>query len=744
MSVHIFGIRHHGPGSARSLRQALDTLRPDVVLVEGPPEGDSVLSLVADAQMEPPVALLVYAPDAPQHAVYYPFARFSPEWQAIRYALDADVPVRFMDLPQTHQIGQETPDDPLPPQDADAPPHPAHDPLGYLAAAAGYSDGERWWEHVVEHRRDGMDMFAAILEAMEAVRDSAPPPVGAAQRREDQREAFMRQTIRAAQAEGYERIAVICGAWHGPALIDLGNARADAALLKGLPKTKVQATWVPWTYGRLSYSTGYGAGVASPGWYDHLFSATERNATPREVAIEWATRMARLLRDEGMDTSSAHAIECVRLAETLAAMRELPLPGLAELSEAARATFCFDTDAPMHLIHRQLIVGERLGSVPDATPMVPLQQDVTRQQKRLRLPPELNARTLELDLRKPNDLEKSHLLHRMALLKIPWGEVQRSGGGKGTFHEHWRLEWKPEFPIALIEANMWGNTLLAAATSFVTTAARDSTDLPTLTRTVQQALLAGLTDAIPPLLTHLEAQAALTSDIPQMMAALPPLGRILRYGDVRNTDTGAVGHVVEGLVTRICVGLPGACGSLNDEAASAMFKHLNATDAVINLLERPDLASQWHQVLRVLADSSGTHGLVMGRSVRLLLDQRVIDEEEVARRLGLALSASSASAGAAAWVEGLLSGSGALLVHDDALWQLIDSWLAALAPDTFTQMLPLLRRTFSTFSRPERRNLGERATRKTGPTLASAPVPFDPHRAEAALPLLLRLLGAHP
>ena len=99
MTHHVFGIRHHGPGSARSLLSALDELRPDCVLVEGPPEADAVIGLAADRHMKPPVALLVYPPDAPQLGVYYPFAEFSPEWQAIQWAVRREVPVHFMDLP---------------------------------------------------------------------------------------------------------------------------------------------------------------------------------------------------------------------------------------------------------------------------------------------------------------------------------------------------------------------------------------------------------------------------------------------------------------------------------------------------------------------------------------------------------------------------------------------------------------------------------------------------------------------
>ena len=87
-TVHILGIRHHGPGSARSLGAALEALRPDAVLVEGPPDADALIPLLAHAEMKPPVALLVYGRPAASEPVYYPFAVFSPEWQAIRYALD--------------------------------------------------------------------------------------------------------------------------------------------------------------------------------------------------------------------------------------------------------------------------------------------------------------------------------------------------------------------------------------------------------------------------------------------------------------------------------------------------------------------------------------------------------------------------------------------------------------------------------------------------------------------------------
>lgn len=243
-----------------------------------------------------------------------------------------------------------------------------------------------------------------------------------------------------------------------------------------------------------------------------------------------------MLPEQDLDASSAHLIEAARLAETLAALRDRPLPGLPELNAATQAVLCFGSDLPLRLIYDKLIVGERLGEVPDETPMVPLQQDLVRQQKRLRLSAEATQKTLDLDLRKPNDLERSHLLHRLALLGIPWGELQHTSGKKGTFHELWRLQWQPEFVVTLIASGIWGNTICEASAAYARDTADKATELPILTRLLDRVLLSDLPDAVSHLMTRLQAEAAVKSDIAHLMEALPRLTNVLRYGNVRQTD----------------------------------------------------------------------------------------------------------------------------------------------------------------------------------------------------------------
>ncbi|GGU91490.1 hypothetical protein GCM10010275_30410 [Streptomyces litmocidini] len=729
------------------MRAALEAARPAAVLVEGPAEADALVALAADPDMRPPVALLAHAVDDPGRAAFWPMAEFSPEWVAIRWALDHGAAVRFVDLPAAHTLAAA---DPTWRDEGDGEEEvsggPRIDPVAELAGAAGYEDAERWWEDVVELRGDGDPTapFEALAEAMGALRetygDGGHP-------RDLIREAHMRLKLRAARKEFGDSVAVVCGAWHVPALARRTTVAADKALLKGLPRAKAELTWVPWTHRRLARRSGYGAGIDAPGWYGHLFAAPDR---PVE---RWMTKVAGLLRAEDHPVSSAHVIEAVRLAETLAALRGRPRPGLDETTDAIRAVLCEGSDVPLGLVRDRLVVGDVLGEVPAGAPAVPLQRDLDRRRRALRLKPEAQERELGLDLRKETDGERSRLLHRLRLLGVPWGEPAAGRAGTGTFRETWRLRWEPELHVRVAEAGVWGTTVEAAATARAESRALAATALGDITALAEQCLLAGLGDALPVVMRALADRAALDTDVAHLAQALPALARALRYGDVRGTGTEALGEVAAGIAERICVGLPPACAGLDTDAAAQMRERLDDVHTAIGLLpDRPDLVDRWAGVLRRLADRDRTPGVLRGRAARLLLDEGRTADGEAALLMSRALSPGTPPADAAAWIDGFVggaSGGGLLLVHDERLLGLVDAWLTSVPAGAFTDVLPLLRRTFSGYEQGVRRSLGElvaRGPRPGGPGPSAPGVPGfapdpDPERADAVLPLLHLILG---
>ena len=718
LRVRVFGIRHHGPGSARSVRQGLEEFSPDVVLIEGPSDADPLVMLAASESMEPPIALLAYATGEPSKAAFWPFAVFSPEWQALQWAARNGVQARFCDLPAFNVLadqGIRTTRD--------------GDPLAELAAAAGFDDTERWWDSVIESS-SGADSFDAITEAMEALRETVPIDEETAHR-----EAYMRQVLRKTLKGGAERVAVVCGAWHAPALVGaLGPAAPDARILKGMSKVKTSLTWVPWTHSRLASASGYGAGITSPGWYHHLFTANDKTIT------RWLTKVARVLRDEDLPISSAHVIEAVRLADTLAALRSRPLAGLSEVTEATRSVMCDGNDVLLDLITRRLVVGEALGAVPEETPTVPLEADLRARSKTLRLKQQAGAKNLDLDLRRDIDVERSQFLHRLGILEIDWGTPADSEiRSTGTFRETWALQWKPEFSVSVIEASLWGTTVAQAAASRVVSKIHEpEITLASLIELLEASLLANLPAALSAVLENVKTVAALDHDVSHLMAALPTLTRTLRYGDVRGTDVSALIDVADSLLIRICTGLAVAVTGLDDPSAEEFRDHLDKVHSAVMVRDDSDASARWLQAMAGVIDRDDVNGLLVGRMVRLLRDSGSVTETAAAQRLSWALSVGSAPTAKAGWVDGFLGGGGLVLVHDRALLTLIDTWVRQLREQDFIDTLPLLRRTFGAFEAGERRAIGQ-AVR--GGRRVETAVETDARRGRAAMAVVADILG---
>ncbi|WP_353719526.1 DUF5682 family protein [Dyadobacter sp. 676] len=733
MSVHLLGIRHHGPGSSRHVLAALAFIQPDIILVEGPPEGEAMLSWAAHADMRPPVALLAYVPDNPHQATFYPFTIHSPEWNALRYGLENNIPVRFIDMPMAHSFALENqPSAHRKPSAEQGNQEGAHrHPLAHFARIAGFDDEEEWWEHQFEIAHQPGEVFQAVAEAMTALRENRPLRED---KNEDLREAFMRKSIRIAQKEQFANIVVVCGAWHVPALREMPKAKEDDALLKGLPKTKVETTWIPWTNDRMSFESGYGAGVESPGWYRHNWEY------PHDQGTRWLSNTARVFRENNVDISSAHIIEAARLAHALAGLRGLTRPGLKELNEATVAVMCMGDDTLMRLIRRELIVGKVFGQVPEGTPQVPLQRDLDQLIRKYRMKVASEEKTLKLDLREENDLQKSILLHRLQLLDIRWGTIE-TVTGKGTFKEEWTLRWYPELTINLLEKAPWGNTVEEAAGKYLENRAAACNRLDEITPLVQSAIPADLPAALAVTMRRMDELAAGTSDIPMLMDAFVPLAQVSRYGNVRNTDRDTIGLIMRTVFYRIVVGLPPGCTGIDDDQAVAITDKIREVNQAVTILESGELKDAWTEALRAIFHSDRSAPLIRGFCCKALYDARLLDMEATYNAFAKALSVNNEPSSSASWLEGFLKDAAMVLILDDTIWNVVNKWVTTLHEDVFLQVVPLLRRTFANFTDAEKRKIAGRAKQER-PGAGTVQIrEIDKERAKRVLPQLEILMG---
>src|SRR5215470_8339617 len=758
--VHLFGIRHHGPGSAASLVAALDALQPAAVLIEGPPEGDALIAYAAAPNMRPPVALLAYAKDEPALAVFYPFAVFSPEWQAMRWSLHHRRPVCFIDWPaamslacRAEEKNAEPEQEPEEQEDAqqseEAPQKPEpldSDPLDRLAEISGHADGEAFWNALVESRGAAREVFASIEEAMTALRAATDELArgAAAALREARREAHMRQEIRKALKEHEGTIAVVVGAWHVPALRQKISASDDRATLKDVPKTKVDITWVPWTETRLAAASGYGAGVLSPGWYAHLwglYEGDQARVAPDVFAATWQSKVATLLRAEGHTAATASAIEAARLAVALSALRGHATPSLEEMRDATLGALCYGDATPFRLIEARLVVGEAIGNLDDSVPQMPLAADLAAWQRRLRLKPEALEQDIALDLRSEAGLAKSVLLHRLDLLGVTWGRLLDAEAGRGTFREIWRLAWAPELSVKLAEALIYGVTIEQAAAGAAMARAAANGQISDLAELVRRCLLSDLPEAAERCIAQLQAAAVAAVDVTTLMRAVPPLVSILRYGTARKMPVEALSALARALAVEVNAGIALACRNLDDAAAEATRRAMAGFDATMTLLDDAHLSAEWNARLAALIDDPAVVPLIAGLALRLLYDRGTLSEEAVATAFARALSPTVPPKAVGQWLEGFLGSSAEVILQDHSLRDLVDAWLSEPKEEDFVELLPMLRRAFSSFGMMERRRLLAEVGKGAAATPVASAVGVVSPDFEKALPLLLQILG---
>lgn len=728
--IHYFGIRHHGPGCSARLISALDKLKPNKVLIEGPSDCSELLTLLAHAQMQPPVALLAYATEYPECHFYYPFAEFSPEYQACLWAVKHGVEVAFIDVPTNIKLAQsiidlnEEPDtkqDDVVSDKTEANSQITQiikDPIGVLARLGGYEDGESWWNDLLEQSYiDGDDLavFASVAQAMNVLRQRLFDE-GKTHDEDEVREAYMRQEI-VRHAKNADSMAVVCGAWHIPALdpnhalLEDGKpkkftSKTDNALIKTLPKklaaTKVKNTWIPWTSPRLA-SDHYGAGVSAPKWYAHLW----QNRFNQQINEHWLTKVASALRESGQIVSTASVIEAVRLANTLAVVRGRPSVGFEELSEATVACLCFGEKILWQQVADALLMGKDVGKIPDNLPLAPLLEDLQRLQKQTKLAPEALAKEIQLDLRSEIGLKKSLLLHRLNILGVPWGTELGARSSRGTFRENWSLQWKPEYAVALVENLVYGNTIYEASGNKLIEIINQNSDLSYLAHYIQQALEAGLEHCAMVGLSRLSEQATHTDNALALIKSISPLVHLQRYGTARQMALDKVGDLIDELTVKASIALPYAIKNINDEEAEHYHQYISEAHEALKLCQNDELMVQWWQAFEDITQNIHacdlSNFLVGGLVVRLLYQSKKMDTDALSAILQKTLSPAITTSQSAKFFEGFFEGAVEHLMYDELLLSAVEAWLIGLDENEFVEYLPLFRRVFSVLDSHERK-----------------------------------------
>lgn len=738
--VHVFGVRHLSPSGAYQLRAFLDEVRPTAVLVEGPSDASGFIGQLASRGVEPPVALLAYTDRMPVRTLLFPLAAYSPEYQAFLWASRHRAVCEFIDLPTGNALAlQQLRDesdgngaDEISEEDA-AERRSARDiRVDYalrqhalyrkIAELADEPDYEAYWERSFEHNlnqgayREAIHAFSASMRELTEADERGADPRETAYN--ELREAFMRRRILETMAAGHpaERIVVVTGAHHASALDLALPAMGDEEWGK-LPSAATRLTLMPYTYYKLSTHSGYGAGNQAPAYYQLFWECLNENRLA-ELPTIYLTRLATLLREAGTHRSTASVIEGVRLAGALAFMKGGSQPTWKDLRDAAVVCLGNGEYSVIAEALARIDVGTKIGKLPEGVSQTPVQDDLNREIKRLKLEKYRTAvaQELELDLRENRrvkseeaaylDLHRSVLLHRLAVLGIGFARKQETNQQAASWAERWVLQWTPEAEIQAVESTLKGETIQVAAAYALYERLQGSPDLAEAAKLIRTACECRLTDAMGEATRVLQELAVEAGSFEQIAAAAFELSALIRFGSVRRLDTGSLVPLLRQLFLRGSLLLLDAA-NCNDEAAGARAEAIQQLNAVAQEHYEEVDEELWLGQLRELASRDDRNAKLSGFTFAIMLERNEVSAEACSQEVSRRLSPGVPADLGAGWFEGLSMRNRYALLSRTALWEQLDAYVNSLDEEPFYRSLVFLRRAFSGFEPRERATVTE-------------------------------------
>ncbi len=257
---------------------------------------------------------------------------------------------------------------------------------------------------------------------------------------------------------------------------------------------------------------------------------------------------------------------------------------------------------------------------------------------------------------------------------------------------------------------------------------------------MRRCLLADLPEAAQSCIAKLQEAAVNAADLTGLAEALPPLVSILRYGTARKIPEEALAALARALAVEVVAGASPASRNLDEEAAERLRTAFAGFDAALDLFGEAELVEGWCRTLTALAADALAAPAISGLAARRLYERSAASAEAIAATLARALSPANPPNAAALFLHGFFGESAEVILHDEAFFAIVDAWLAEPDEERFLEVLPMLRRAFSSFGAVERRRLIEQAGRQAAPARSVSAV-IDEEAFAQALPLLRLILG---
>lgn len=730
-TLNVFGIRHLSPAGAYHLRKYLDEVKPEVVLVEGPSDANECIKYLTSSGTKPPVAILAYTTEIPVHTILYPFANYSPEYQAFMWARENNAHAEFIDLPTDIMIAIENVDKKETAQRENDDEVNVNEESIFteesiykkVVEISGEEDYESYWERNFEHNLNQDVYRKSVYEFSKNVRDISEE-YNLGEKYHDAknmvREAYMRYRINEVINQGYdvEKIVVVTGAYHASRIRELQSIDIlTQKEIKKLPRNNTKLTLMPYSYYKLSSQSGYGAGNYAPFYYEMMWGLMCKDEISKLPAF-YLSKVVENLRESGTYRSTAEVIEGVRLASALSAFKEGAMPVLKDLRDAAVICLGHGSLSVIAEAASKTEIGTAIGNLKEGVSQTPIQDDFNRELKRLKLEKykDAVARDLELDLRENRrvksieaaflDLNRSFFLSKLEFLGISFVKKKNIVKSDSNWAEAWILQWSPQAEIEIVESVLKGETI-DLATAFLFKEKLDMCkSVKEAAKLVSKACECGMLSFMMDAKAVLQKLSVDSGSFSEIANAARELSIIIGYGDIRKLNLKELVPIMQELFLRAALIMVNACKCSSD-VENEVIEAIN--DLNIVAMEHYDEVEEeiFIREIKDLSNRDDRNPRISGYATAILLERNEITnnelEGEVSRRLSPGIEADLG----AGWFEGLAKKNRYALVSRMALWEQLEAYVSSLDDNQFKRALVFLRRAFVEFKAGEKDRIAE-------------------------------------
>jgi len=725
----LFPVRHHSPICSYQLVRTIQEYKPEVILIEGPENANSLIPVLADDNTKPPVAIYYYykdtkklvSEDAEDYKCYYPFLYSSPEYNAIKQAEYMGIPAEFIDLPYcdilintAEQKGLRKKSDK----------HSYADDTYFtqskfyekLCEETNVRSFDEFWEKYFEigglylspesfvkqlHTYCGITRAETSSDEMLADGTFA-------------RESHMAKRVSEAM-EKYNRILVVTGGFHSRGIYELlKSEKIKSPKLRKISANLHGCYPMAYSYESADALHGYASGMSFPYFYDTVFKklldSDSSDSVYNDIVLDFLVKTAKLTNKKDIPVSIADVTSAKTLMDGLSALRNSRQSGMYELSDAVTSTFIkgektISSALPLDIL-RKLATGNEVGFIGDKNHVPPLITDFEEQSKKFRLKiDEANPNDVEVSLfTTQRGMELSRFLHRMDFLDTGFAEMRKGPNlhenkGRSRVREEWRYERSPQVDASLIDRTTDGFTIEEACTTLAVRKLRDEMRCEMSARIAVDCFLMG----IPLQQSEIELiDAILNSD-----GDFFSVGNGLRYFEMLNSlqqlydfpDSSSLDYIRR-CFEKLIVSLPSMADVAEDRADDVISVLKTMYGIAGNIL--PDEMEVFEQTLIEMTLAKNKEASVYGAVSGLLyaIDSEKRSDAENAMR-GYLMGTLAVKKQGAEFLKGLFSTARDIVLSDDSFLKMTDTLITEMEYDDFMEILPSMRLAFSYFTPTE-------------------------------------------